>query len=95
LSDASTVTTVRRKKLYLWKNAPPELWSQEALSDNEYKLYNPGDRYLWEIMLELFDQKLMDGNRQLMIKCRNCNNCCPDGFRLSELHPEDREHTET
>jgi hypothetical protein len=40
------------------KNAPPELWSQEALSDNEYKLYNPGDRCLWEIMLEFFDQNL-------------------------------------
>jgi hypothetical protein len=95
LSDALTVTTVRRKKLYLRKNAPPGLWSQEAVSDNEYKLYNPGDRCLWEIMLEFFDQKLMDGNGQLMIKCRNCNNSCPDGFRLSELHPEDREHTET
>jgi hypothetical protein len=95
LSDASAVTTVRRKKLNLRKNAPPELWRQEALSDNEYKLYNPGDGCLWEIMLEFFDQKLMDSNGQLMIKCRNCNNCCPDGFRLSELHPEDHEHTET
>jgi hypothetical protein len=57
----------------------------EVLSDD--KLYSPGDRCLWEIMLEFFDQKLMDSNGQLMIKCENCNNCCPDGFRLSELRP--------
>jgi hypothetical protein len=38
--------------------------------------------------------ELMDGNGQFMIKCRNCNNCCRDGFRLSESYPEDREYTE-
>jgi hypothetical protein len=96
LSDASTITTVQqRKKPKLRKNAPPELWRQEVLSDAEYKLYNPGDRCSWEIMLEFFDQKLMDSNGQLMTKCENCNSCCPDGFRLSELRPEDHERTET
>lgn len=46
-------------------------------------------------MLEFVDQKLMDSNGQLMTKCENCNSCCPDGFTLSELRPEDHERTET
>jgi hypothetical protein len=90
------ITTVQKMtKPKPRKNAPPKLWRQEVLSDDECKPYNPGDRCLWEIMLEFFDQKLMDSDGQLIIKCNNCNSCCPDGFKLSELHPEDHEWTET
>ena len=97
LSDTPAVTTARQKvaKPKLRKNAPPELWRQEVLSDDEYKLYNPGDRCLWEIMLNFFDQKLVDSNSQPMTRCNNCSSCRPDGFVLSELHPEDNEHTGT
>jgi hypothetical protein len=96
VSDASVVTTVRQKatKPKLRKNAPPELWRQEVLSDDEYKLYNPGDRCLWGIMLNFFDQKFLDSNGQ-PIKCNNCSSCCPDGFTLSALRPEDHERSET
>jgi hypothetical protein len=96
VSDASAVTTVRQKatKPKLRKNAPPELWRQEVLSDDEYKLYNPGDRCLWGIMLNFFDQKLLDSDGQ-PIKCNNCNSCRPGGFTLSPLRPEDHERSET